>query len=517
MRLENTKNASKTIVSGVMSKVSVMVLQFLLRTAFIYRLGAEYLGLNSLFASILNILNFAELGLSSSIIYCMYKPIAEDRMDEVCALMKFFRRCYAVIGAIVLLIGLILIPFLPLVVKGDIPKDINIYSLYFLILANTVASYYMYSYKICLLTAFQKEYIKNNISIILGIIQYGVQILLIYIIPNYYIYLITNIAFTLVGNVLTAKAVDKNFPYLQPKGKIDKDVKNTIISKVKGLMVFKISSEISSSFDTVVISSFLGLAVLGKLNNYNFISTSVASILSICRSSIVPGIGNRLVIRSKEENVYEYLTLNFIYYCICGWCTVCILCLAQPFMKVWAGSDFLFPLEIVVEIALLFYITQTVSITDVYRSASGIWDQDKLRPMIAAFANLILNIILVKSLGVFGVLLSSIVIQFVFNYGWSTRILFRTVFKISSKQYYIQSFKISIVTMCVGIITYIVTNSVSGDGLLNLIIKAMICVMVSSCLYIIMLSKIDGYQNAKEFLLKLTRSLLETIIKKSRR
>ena len=112
MKLENTKNASRAISSGMVLKVVMMLLQFILRTIFIRRLGAEYIGLNSLFGSILSILNIAELGICSSIIYCMYKPIAEDNMSEVCALMQFFKKCYHVIGLVILVFGLSITPFL---------------------------------------------------------------------------------------------------------------------------------------------------------------------------------------------------------------------------------------------------------------------------------------------------------------------------------------------------------------------------------------------------------------------
>lgn len=514
MKLENTKNASKTIATGIAARIVIMLLQFIFRTAFIYRLGAEYLGLNSLFGSILNILNLAELGICASIVYCMYKPIAEDNIKEICALMQFFKRCYYVIGAVVLVGGILVMPFLRLLIRSDLPAGVNLYALYLLVLANTVASYYMYSYKICVLNAYQRVDIKNNIAIVLGIIQYTVQIVLIYIIPSYYLYLVTNIIFTLVGNVVTARAVDKQFPYLKAEGNIDCEVRQSIVTKVKGMMVYKISGVLSTSFDSFVISGFLGLTILGKLNNYTFISNSVASILAVFTSSIVAGIGNSLVLKNKEESVKEYLSIAFLYNWLAGWCSICIVCLAQPFITVWAGEDFLLPTGIVVEVAVLFYITQSTSITNVYRDASGIWDEDKLRPIISALSNLICNIILVKNLGVLGVLLSSIVINVIFDYGWSTKILFKTTFQTSSKKYYAQALSFSGLTGIIGFITYVITNLIDINAFLGLIVKGIVCIIVPNIFYLICLRRFPGYADAEIFMRKVINTIMRMLHKK---
>ena len=70
------------------------VLPFIVRTILIYRFGVEYLGLNSLFTSILSVLSLMELGFGSAIVYSMYKPIADGDTDQVCAYLEYFRKIY---------------------------------------------------------------------------------------------------------------------------------------------------------------------------------------------------------------------------------------------------------------------------------------------------------------------------------------------------------------------------------------------------------------------------------------
>ena len=130
MKIEKTKNAKRNIMVGLFNKLIVLFLPFLVRTAFIYSLGAEYLGLNSLFTAILNVLNMTELGFSSAVVFSMYEPIATDDTSTICALLNFYRKVYRIIGIVILVAGAVLIPFLPYLIKGECPAELNIYIIY---------------------------------------------------------------------------------------------------------------------------------------------------------------------------------------------------------------------------------------------------------------------------------------------------------------------------------------------------------------------------------------------------
>lgn len=507
MKLENTKNAARTISTGVAARVVTMLLQFVFRTVFIHRLGVEYLGVNSLFASILNVLNLAELGLCASIVYCMYKPVAEDDHEKIAALMLFFRNCYRAISGVILVGGLAVIPFLKILVKGELPHDVNLYTLYLLVLGNTVVSYHLSSYKVCVLNAYQRVDIKNRIGVYIAIAQYTTQIVLLCVIPNYYFYLVTNIIYTSLGNVITGCVVDRRFPHLRAHGRIDKATKREILAKVKGMMVYKLSSVLSSSFDTFVISGYLGLTPLGKLNNYSYISMSVASVLGICTGSITPGIGNNLLVKSVQDNYRDFISINFVNSWIVGWCTTCIFCLSQSFIALWAGEDLLLPFIIAAENAMVFLAGQSATITEVYRTAAGVWDRDKLRPVVAAVVNLFMNFVLVRFMGIAGVLLSTFLVTCVFNVGWSAKVLFREVFKCSSKEFYTQLLFFVLLTVVSCAVTFWCTMLVSVRSIWGFLLKGVICVFVPNVIFLIGMRRLNRYEQAKRFALGIIRSL----------
>ena len=121
MEMNRSRNATRNIIFGVILKIYQLVLPFAMRTIIMYELGVKYLGLNSLFTSILQVLNLAELGVGSAMVFSMYKPIAQEDSKTICVLMKLYKIYYRVIGLVVLAAGLVLLPFIPKLIAGDVP------------------------------------------------------------------------------------------------------------------------------------------------------------------------------------------------------------------------------------------------------------------------------------------------------------------------------------------------------------------------------------------------------------
>ena len=169
---------------GTIFQVISLLMGFVNRTFFIKILSAEYLGVNTLFTNILTILSFAELGIGNAIIFNLYKPLAEDDKKQVNLLLKFYRNTYSFIGMIMLVAGLILIPFIPNLIETMPNISETIYVIYVLFLFDTVISYF-FTYRTAIIQADQKNYVivKTVQSFKIG--QIILQIILLYLTHNY--------------------------------------------------------------------------------------------------------------------------------------------------------------------------------------------------------------------------------------------------------------------------------------------------------------------------------------------
>lgn len=277
MRINKTKSAVKNISFGILNKILAILFPFVIKTIIIYKLGVEYLGLNSLFSSILNILNFAEIGFGTAIVFSMYKPLAEDDTESVCALLNFYRKIYRIVGIVVVGFGLLTTPFLPYLINGDHPADINLYLLYLIYLFNNVCGYFFFAYKASLLSALQRNDISSIISSIINSLGYIVQIAVLFAFKNYYAYIIITPIATIANNLVVGYITKKKYPEYTCKGKISPEQSKEIKNKVFGLMCHKVGSVVQSSIDNIAISAFLGLTILGVYNNYLYISSSIQS------------------------------------------------------------------------------------------------------------------------------------------------------------------------------------------------------------------------------------------------
>lgn len=506
-KIERTRNATRNIIWGMIEKITSILMPFICRTVFIRILGSEYLGLNSLFSSILQVLNISELGIGTAIVFSMYKPIAEDDENTLCALLNVYKKIYQVIGTIIFGAGLVILPFLPNLISGTYPSEVNIYVLYLIYLFNTVIGYYLYAYKQALFLAYQRNDLLSKRTAIINFISNIVKILLLLFTRNYYIYLLVLPAATIATNLANAYLANKTYPNIQCKGKISDEIKNSIKKKMVGLLSFKIYGVIFTSVDTIVIASFLGLTPLAIFNNYYYIQTSIIAFLNIFTASITAGIGNKMITNSAEDNYDDFKNFTFANGWISSWCSVCLLCLYQHFIRAWIGEEYLFSPLTVYLMVIYFFLPRLTTMTYIYREAAGLWWEDRFRPLVAAAVNLILNIILVQIIGMNGVIISTLICTIFINAPWGSYVIFKNYFRRSFREYFGQLLYYLIITNLAGFATLWICSWLPGVGWGIFLNKAFICCIIPNIIFFVF------YRNMKEF--KYIQILVERILKKA--
>lgn len=514
MKIERTKNATRNIVFGVIQKLYHILVPFIMRTVMIYFLGVKYLGLNSLFTSVLSVLSLAELGVGSAMVYSMYKPIAEDDTDTICALMGLYRKYYRIIGIVIAFIGIAIAPFIPNLIKSDLPNGINLYVLYFLNLGSTVLSYWLFAYKSCILTAHQRNDLTAKAHLITTTIQYFLQFIVLIIFRNYYAYLIVALCTQVANNFMGAYISNKYFPQYNPKGVLDKTIVRDINKRIRDLFTAKFGATVVSSADTIVISTFLGLSMLAIYQNYYFIMNSVIGFLLIIFSSITAGVGNSLETETPEKNYSDFKKLAFLIAWISTVCVSCFLCLYQPFMEIWVGKEFLLDFGSVSLFALYFllFIMNSVGVT--YKDASGIWKYDKFRPLLSGLFNLILNLFLVKFAGIYAILLSTCISYAIVAMPWLIRNLFKYVFKRSSKEYVLFLFKTLFINIFIWLICLIVNYFINANKFAEFFISVPVALIIPNLVLYFIYRKKALYNDMIDLLNSITKNKLVFIFDK---
>lgn len=485
MKINRKRNAVNGTFFGIILRFTHILFSFVIRTVFIWTLGLEYLGLNSLFSAVIQVLNLAELGVGSALVFSMYRPIAEDDDEKICQLLNLYKFYYRIIGWVVLIIGVVLVPFLPYLIKGSVPPEINIYVIYAFHLATTVFSYWFWAYRNSLFEAHQRKDIISIISIITYLILYGLQIIVLIFLRNYYIYLCLSVIAQVVINLLTALFAKKIYPDYYPKGFPPKQERVEINRKVRDLFAVKIGSVVNNSADSVVISAFLGLELLAKYQNYYYIVFSIMAMINIFLNACTAGIGNSLVLDSAEQNKKLLYNINHISFMTINICTSCFVCLCQPFMKLWVGEKNELGFQFVILFALYLVAEGCPRTLISFKNAGGIWREDRFRPLISAGINLALNLLLTPFIGLYGIIISTILALMLVSFPWLIINVNNRLLEIDIRKY-MKKFFLYFITIVFSSATSYVVSSVCNmeSSIVNLILKLFVSVVVSLIIFL---------------------------------
>ena len=489
--MTRTENATRNIFFGFLYKLEATIVPFITRTILIYFIGEQYVGLGSLFTSILSFFSLAELGIGNALVFSMYKPIAEKDNETLGALLNFYRKIYRIIGLVIIGVGLLLIPLLPLIIKDyssfEASTNVNILVLYLVYLLNSSMSYLLFGYKQSLLMAHQRNDIISKRSAIIQLIMNVIQITVICIFRNYYIYIIFLPLATIATNITNHIITNRMYPDVKCEGNISKEQSDSITKKTIALFGTKANSIVLHASDNIVISMFLGVTMVGIFGNYYYIMNAIVGVMTIIYSSLTAGLGNSLLNHDKEKIYNDFNILTFLNNWLITICSCCFICLYQPFVYIWVGEELMLTNEFVILLVIYFYIYQSRRIVLTYKDAGGIWWEDRFRPYIVCAINLILNVVLVQFIGIYGIVISTIVSMIV-SIPIENSTIFKNIFDKSALEYYGSQ----VVNLIVVILSCIATFAATfwlPQGIVFIFVRLIICLLVSNLILFIMFSK----------------------------
>lgn len=413
-RNSRTRNSLLNLLTSLGGHLLLTVMRFATRTVLIRTLGKMYLGINGYFSDIIYMLSLTELGFDTAINFKLYKPLAEHDEKRVRVLMNFYKMAYRGVGFAILLIGFCIIPLLPVLIKDYevLPAmGVNAPLVFVLFLLQSASSYLFFAYRAAVMQANQKKYILDVADYAVTIFSNITQILILIFLKDFIAYTLTVVAFNIIQNILNAIITQRYYPeyFIPEKERLTKEEVKDLFKDCGALFIYKINVAVLKATDNMVLGAFAGLSIIGMYSNYLLFYTSIRALLRRFYSAVKASMGNLFVTEGMEKKYRFFETMNFLTIILYGTGAVGVSVCANELISVWVGADYLIPQPFPVLIGMEILISGLKQNLSQIRTITGAFRQMWYRPLMGIFINIILSIALVQVIGIYGVIIGTLV------------------------------------------------------------------------------------------------------------
>ena len=518
-----TRNSTLNLLSSFGGQLLALLLRFVTRTVFIQTLGESYLGINGLFADVLSMLNLTDLGFETAITFKMYKPLVDHDDKRIRMLLKFYKQAYRVVGIVILVIGLGLIPFLHVIIHDydSLEKlGINAALIFFLYLMQSVSSYLFFAYRSSVMFAAQKRYILDTADYVVTIVTNAVQIIILLIWKDFVMYTAVVIAFNIIKNLINAAIAHRYFPqfFIKEESSITKAEIIDLIKDCGALFVYRINTVVLKATDNIVLSTFIGLNIVGRYSNYLLFYTSIRSILDKLYQAVKASMGNLFATESMEKKYKFFQVMNYLSIILYGTAAVGVAVCADELIEVWIKKpEYVIaqPFAILIGIEVLFRgLTNNLGQV---RNVSGVFQQMWYRPLLGIIVNIGVSVGLVQVCGIYGVIIGTIAATVLTIFLVDPRVIHKYSFQNfkPASEYYKKNMIYILLLSVIGAVDYIICNYVfTGHGWFSLFFHVLVVAVTVPLTFILLYWKTNEcqylYHLAKGTIHKLLNSKKKT-------
>ncbi|MCC8015082.1 MAG: polysaccharide biosynthesis protein, partial [Eubacterium sp.] len=223
-------------------------------------------------------------------------------------------------------------------------------------------------------------------------------------------------------------------------------------------------------------------------------------------------IGNSIIVDTKEKVYTDFRTFLLIIIWIAGFCCSCFLCLYQPFMELWVGKDLMLEFSIVICLVIYFFIYQINKLLNTYKDASGMWHEDRFRPLVTALVNLTLNLILVQFIGLYGIVLSTIISMLCVGMPWLLHNLFTVTFERKQlKKFLLKLLYYVIVTLLTCVVVYYICTLADLPLVITIIFRLAVCAFLSNLLFLLFYHRLPEFMRGMELVDRMTKNKIKPL------
>ena len=402
--------------------------------------GNEANGLNDLYISILGFFAIAELGVGSAVSFCMYQPIVNGEEEKVAALYRLLRKLYWLIGGVILLCGLCVSPFLHIFARDYAQIGWDLRSNFLLVLISVVITY-LFGAETTLINAYKNNYITTAITSFGQLFQQCLQIVVLIWTRSFTGYLSCRILSAVAQWCIVEIVAGRKYRnVIYQKARLAKEAGAEVAKNVRALFMHRIGGFLVNTVDSVVVSSFVGVVVLGAYSNYATIMNAVGNLLRIGFSSLTSIIGHLYVEKSRQIARRYHEIFHIINFALGVLFYLGYYAIIDDLIAVLFAEELILEQSVSMAITMNGFVQFLRHSTLLFRDSTGTFYYDRWKPLFEGLANLALSVWLVNSIGVTGVIVATVVTNLLICHIVEPYVLYKHAFDASPKEYYVRNY-----------------------------------------------------------------------------
>lgn len=496
-------------IFGMAGYAILMLSNFITRSVFVDQLGLSMAGVDTTFKNFLQVLSLAELGLSTGLLYKLYKPIEEKNNREIKKVLNFYKQAYKVIASIFMGGAVVLSLVVNFFVEDTDKSPLYISILFILYASDTVASY-LFANRKALIVADQNNYIVNRNDAFISLITLISQVTLLYLTKSFIIYAVVKIVCRLIGASFIGNKFRKMYPEIasdKSKETITGDEKKSLIKNMSAMLCHRIGGVSVTATGSAIISKMLGTVQAGIYGNYTIITTALMQLVTQVFNGVTASFGNIITVESKETIYKRFKLLYFFNYLIFSFFTVSVGVIIQPFMKLWMHGDpnSLFADKTVVLLLCYFYVFGIRRVVLMAKDSAGLYRQDQWFAILEAVLNIVMSVVFVlwfKSVD--GIILANILSMLIIPLWTQPYLVYKYVLKEKLIGYYVRYVIYFAMTAVLYVVTSLVANKLTANIsnlFVELIVRGVFCVAIPNIMNVVVFARTQEFKDLLTLLL----------------
>jgi O-antigen/teichoic acid export membrane protein len=480
------------------------IMIFITRTIMLPILGSEIVGLTATFSDVLSFLNFADLGITSAVGATLYDPIQKKNYCEIKGTLNFFKKLYRFCGIIFSSFTVIAAIVLFFIFNNQHITKAEVV-IYFLITAASTGLSYFFSYRLIILATDQKMLPLKLVNVLSNVVLTTLKVIVLYTLKSFTIYLVVNFIVTFLYYLLMNYLIKKTYKKVELSQPIlKKETKVKIIRSIKGLIYHRVAEIMVFGTNNLYTAIFTGLSNAAKLSNYSIIISLLSGVVSNIFSGFTSSLGNLVASETTKKRYQVFRVMLFANSFAAIACAITFNNSVNIFIKIWIGKEYLLDYKIVCILSIYFFVCAIRPATEQFKTAAGIFYEDRYVPIFEAILNVICCVSLGYKFGVFGVVLGN-VLSTVLVISWQKPyMVFKYVFHLKLRYYFFDI----IPYVFTGIFAFFVTNKLCGSiNLSNLwltfFINIFISLLVSTLVFILIFIRTQPFKDLFVYIFKM--------------